>query len=171
MEILPAEVIQEIDRLRSIPDETGRLPDDSILPVLAALSCAGFKIRKSYGGSTQLKKSPWVEIESPEAPELLKKMQDGAHSGPEFAENRKQLWQANHKEAVRLYDLLAEFYTVRPLVYPSMLIVEKRGPGYGRLTTQSATYAHDLNEEEYAKWLKNTQAELDAFADFLIAKL
>ena len=164
MEILPAEVIQEIDRLRSIPDETGRLPDDSILPVLAALSCAGFKIRKSYGGSTQLKKSPWVEIESPEAPELLKKMQDGAHSGPEFAENRKQLWQANHKEAVRLQALLNKFYESHSTTYTIMLILETRGPGYIRLAPNTSSFN---DGDDFAEWLKQVQEETNRFAMFL----
>lgn len=168
MESLPEKMTQEIERLRLYVDKHGRPIDEKILFAVAALRFNGFKTTMSCAGHIRNKRWPWIEIESPEAPLLLKKMQDGAHSGPEFHENRRVLVEANRKESTRLYELLKKFYESHSTSYPAMLIVEERGPGYARLLPHNSYYIGSaLSDEEFAEWLENAQAEINSFTAFL----
>ena len=101
----------------------------------------------------------------------MKIMQDGPHSGPEFLENRRVLYRANRQENHRLFKLLAEFYESHHLSYRTALTITEIGPGRGQLCPHAGYLVDRTTEEAFGSWLEKAQAEMSAFADFLIAKL
>jgi hypothetical protein len=163
---------QELRAVESIRDEHGRPVDEKIRYVVAALRCHGFITTMSCQGHLELGFGPWISIESPEAPRLLKMMQDGPHSGDGFMDNRKVLYRANAVENNRLYELLKAFYALRVPSYPILLTIRERGPGYGRLTCHNSELMKlEAHQEEFDQWLSDAQAEMQAFAEFLVSKL
>ena len=169
MKNIPQPIGEEIKRLRTIVDGTGRPIDEGILLLVAALQHHGFTTVASCEGHAKRHKEPWVEVQSSDAPELLKLMQEGPHSGPDFIQNRTRLVEANRKENTRLYALLTDFYKSHQPGYSTILTIAERGPGYGRLMPHAA-YLVDKNDEKlYANWLAKTQAETEVFADFLVS--
>ena len=172
MKELPQKITDEIQNLRSVTDERGKPIDEKTLLIIAALHAHNFKTTLSCAGHVKNKRQPWVEIEASDAPTLLKKMQDGAHDGQEFLDNRRALVNANRGETTRLYQLLNEFYSSHTTDYTTILTLDERGPGYARLTPHNAPFiGSELSEEDFAVWLEQAQAEVDAFAGFLVGRL
>jgi hypothetical protein len=168
---LPRIVEEEVDKIKHLVDGIGRPVDDGIVLTVAALRCHGFTPTASCEGHAERTSPPWVDIESSDAPKLIKIMQDGAHSGPEFLQNRKAVVDVNRQENRRLFRLLTEFYESHQPSYPTVITVTEIGPGYGRLCPH-ASYLVDLsNQHEYGKWLQDAQSEMSTFADFLCSKL
>lgn len=170
---IPDVVQKELQEIALIHDKLGKTIDEGIRLTVAALRAHGFTTSQSCEGHLDRKTiGPWVDIESSKAQDLLKTMQDGPHSGPELQQNRRNLVNANELEQDRLFGLLNEFYTSHQQSYEIILTITEWGPGWGRLCSHAGRFmklaAHDDN---YEQWLKDAQAEMAAFAEFLCSIL
>lgn len=168
---LPSIVEAEVGNVKRIIDGIGRPVDEGVVLLVATLRSYGFATTASCEGHADRKSAPWVRIESPSAPELIKVMQMGRHSGPKFLQNRTAVIDANRRENSRLFSLLVEFYESHRPSYSSMLTVAEAGPGYGRLSPHASYLVSPLDQHEYDKWLQGAQVEMSTFADFLCSKL
>jgi hypothetical protein len=169
----PAIVQQELQKVALLSDKLGRPIDEGIRLTVAALRVHNFVTSQSCEGHLERKTAgPWVDIESPDAQRLLKIMQDGAHSGPEFMKNRAVLVKANRLEQDRLLALLRKFYQSHHSSYSVLLTITESGPGWGRLCPHAGRFMQLSNHDnEYTQWLQVAQAEMSDFTEFLYLRL
>lgn len=116
---------------------------------------------------------PSVWLQSSQAGELTDKLSETKPGTDERLECTNKLIRANLAEQKRLLDLLDKFYESHtPASARSHLIIETTQQGESYLRPQGASSRIVLAKHADQKpWLEEFQAEMLAFAEFLVSKL
>lgn len=148
--------------------------------LLAALRLHGFAIQRADEASATIKPGqdlwpelshPSVWIHAPSAPvDELRKAEPGS---VEHTRLSNAVIRANLADQERLLNLLSEFYTTHsPASLQARLILETIDLGETCLRSQGASVRVILEDSrDQGQWLKESRAEMSAFAAFLAEKL
>ena len=148
--------------------------------LLAALRLHGFFIQRADEVRSAMKPDedlwpdlshPSVWIYAPSAP--VDALRKAAPDSVEHARLSNEIIRANLADQEWLLSLLSEFYaTHSPTSFQARLILETVELGETCLRSQGASVRVILDDSrERAQWLKESQAEMRAFAAFLAEKL
>lgn len=167
------------ETLKSLPSHYyDNFTDDFIL-LLAGLEQHGFTILRAdeaanYTGGQNLwteLSHPSVWLSAPLEPGALSNLRSAKPGTPEHTEYINQTIHANLLEQQRLLILLEEFYSKRDSSFYAKLIVETVERGESYLRSQGSSMRLILEDKKVqALWLKASNAEMLAFATFLINK-
>ncbi len=175
-EDIPEVVHEELKKLKSIAYDSGQSIDDGIKLLVAALRCHGFYTYDSCYGHldhTGRVVGPYVCMKDPRSDDV---MRETPREGEAFFENRSKVDCMNYLQRMDLYMLIADFYRKRRYKFSSGLVIEDL---YSFLDSNSTCLSCQKHEvmlmpdmiDEYSQWLKNAQAEMDAFARYLCREL
>lgn len=181
---IPFKITKELEQVGTIIDGLGLPIDEEIKVLVATLRVLGFVTTSSCAGHMD-KGTPYVEISSLvtqgfkrqsrviEVIDLMQKYPGDQAYANEYMELTAKPKQANLEEAWRLQQLLNSFYQTRNVLVDSVLIIKSIGGGLGgyRLESNGAAFVGVIQPQERLDWLKNAQAEMNAFAEFLISQV
>lgn len=148
--------------------------------LLAALRLHGFSIQRADEARSTMKPDedlwpelshPSVWMHAPSAP--MDALRKAAPGSPEHTRLSNEVIRANLADQEWLLSLLGEFYATHlPTSFQARLILETVELGETCLRSQGASVRFILDDSrERALWLKESQAEMRAFAAFLAEKL
>jgi hypothetical protein len=178
----PAKVQRGLQIINDSFNNDDSILDEKIKLPIAALRAVGFAAKYGSAGrpDNQRSQAPWIDIWSPIAlqtyTEKLASVPDEwwmDYNNPEYKEFADKARRANLEARAKLLELLEEFYKDRYTPASTRLMFDtKTGLGEFRLQCQGAEVA-GIPERvaAYPKWLRNAQAEMNVFAEFLCSKV
>ncbi|HWS83276.1 MAG TPA: helix-turn-helix domain-containing protein [Ktedonobacteraceae bacterium] len=169
------QVWQDLEyQMRRTVDGLGKRIDAGIMDAVVALNANDiYTVASCEGHLDWGAPYPWIDVESsdPRVDALEQQIAELLYEGKKGSEEVKQLYlevkHMHYQEELKIVAALDAFYQHHPLDYDRHLVFLHETRGGCRVQSQGADTQEVRTLDERAAKLKEYQAEMQAFADFL----
>jgi hypothetical protein len=163
------------ETLSKIEDLYGLPTDNPMALTATALLCSGLYVREADDDKCALGKAscgPFVVIQSKDLDSIFRKYNKDDQLSTNFDARNHEIAMANVREKAKLLDLMGEFYSQHVSPFDVRLVADDFGFGGNLLQCQASdVMALPENDSKCDEWIERARAEMQAFTDFLIARL